>query len=381
MQKIFPVFIAMIAVTLTASSCKEKDPLKAKKEELAKLKTKQSDLNKNITKLEGEIARLDPNAVPEKPKLVSIDTVTNKPFSHFIELQGRVDAENIAYVTPRGGGGQVKAVYVKKGERVSKGQLLLKLDDAVARKQIAQLQTQLDYAQNLYERRNNLWKENIGTEVELITAKNNVEQVQRQMELAKEQLGFSNVYADMNGVAEEVTIRVGELFTGGNPASGIKLVNTGDLKVTAQVPENYLGRVKQGDNLLVVFPDVNKTINARITLAGQLIDVNSRSFYIEARLPNDKAFKPNQVALVKIQDYSVAQAVTAPVNTLQTDDKGKFLLVAVNEAGKWRAKKRQVQQGELYGDRIEIKEGLKAGDLIITDGYQSLYDGQLITTK
>lgn len=380
MQKIFPVFITIIAVSLTVSSCKEKDPLKAKKEKLAELKAEQSGLNKDISKLEEEIAKLDPNAVPEKPKLVSIDTVTNKPFSHFIELQGRVDAENIAYVTPRGGGGQVKAIYVKKGERVSKGQLLLKLDDAVARKQIAQLQTQLDYAQNLYERRNNLWKENIGTEVELLTAKNNVDQVQRQMELAKEQLGFSNIYADMNGVAEEVNIRVGELFTGA-PASGIKLVNTSDLKVTAQVPENYLGRVKQGDNLQVVFPDVNKTINAKITLSGQLIDVNSRSFYIEAHLPDDKAFKPNQVALVKIQDYSVPQAVTAPINTLQTDEKGKFLLVAVNEGGKWRAKKRPVQQGELYGDRIEIKDGLKAGDLIITDGYQSLYDGQLITTK
>jgi RND family efflux transporter MFP subunit len=380
MQKIFPVFIALIAVTLIAGGCKEKDPLKAKKEELTKLKDEQSKLNKDISKLESEIAKLDPNSVPEKPKLVTLDTVSNTPFSHYIELQGRVDAENIAYVTPRGGGGQVKAVYVKKGERVNKGQLLLKLDDAVAHKQIAQLQTQLDYAQNLYERRNNLWKQNIGTEVELITAKNNVDQVQRQIDMAKEQLGFSNVYADMNGVAEEVNIRVGELFTGA-PTSGIKLVNTGDLKVTAQVPENYLGRVKQGDNLLVVFPDVNKTVNARITLAGQLIDVNSRSFYIEAHLPADKAFKPNQVALVKIQDYAVKAAVTAPVNTLQTDEKGKYLLVAVNESGKWRAKKRTVTPGELYSDRIEIKDGLKAGDLIITDGYQSLYDGQLITTK
>lgn len=380
MQKIFAALL--LITTLAVSSCgsKEDKSVEGKKKRLTELKSQQAELTDKISSLEAELLKLDPNAVPEKPKLVSIDTVKTTPFSHFIELQGRVDAENIAYVTPRNAGGQVKAVYVKKGERVHKGQLLLKLDDAVAHKQMAQLETQLDYAKNLYNRRNNLWKENIGTEVELITAKNNVDQVQRQIDMAKEQLGFSNVYADMDGVAEEVNIRVGELFNG-TPASGIKLVNTSNLKVTAQVPENYLGRVKQGDNLQVVFPDVNKTVNARITLAGQLIDLNSRSFYVEAHLPNDKDFKPNQVALVKIQDYAAPVAVTAPVNTLQTDEKGKFLLVAVTEKGKLRAKKRQVQQGELYGDRIEIKTGLQAGDVIITDGYQSLYDGQLITTK
>ncbi|BAV10014.1 RND family efflux transporter, MFP subunit [Filimonas lacunae] len=380
MQKVITLSILLTAFTVTTWGCKEKDPLAAKKKELAELKSKQASLVDDITKLEAEVAKLDPNAVPEKPKLVSLDTIKTTPFSHFIELQGKVDAENIAYVSPRNGtGGQVKGVYVKKGERVHKGQLLLKLDDAIARKQIAQQETQLAYAQNLYERRNNLWKENIGTEVELITAKNNVDQAQRQLDLAKEQLSFSNVYADMDGVAEEVNIRVGELFTG-QPTSGIKLVNTSNLKVTAQVPENYQGKVKEGDKLEVVFPDINKSITARISLSGQLIDANSRSFYIEAHLPDSKEFKPNQVALVKIQDYTTAAATTAPINTLQTDEKGKFLLVAINEKGKLRAKKRVVQAGELYGDRIEIKTGLQAGDVIITDGYQSLYDGQLITT-
>src|SRR4029078_5019205 len=120
------------------------------------------------------------------------------------------------------------------------GQLLLKLDDALIKQQIQQAQTQLKFAEDLYQRRNNLWKENIGTEVELTTAKNNVDQAQHQLDQLQEQLSYSNVYADMNGVADEVTIHVGETFTG-NPAAGgyIKLVNTGDLKVTAQVPDNY----------------------------------------------------------------------------------------------------------------------------------------------
>src|SRR5258706_12126886 len=113
---------------------------------------------------------------------------------------------------------------------------MLKLDDALVKKQIEQAQTQLKFAKDLYQRRSNLWKENIGTEVDLNTEKNNVDQVQHKIDKLQEQLSFSNVYADMNGVADEVTIHVGETFTG-NPQQGgyIKLVNTADLKVTADV--------------------------------------------------------------------------------------------------------------------------------------------------
>jgi multidrug efflux pump subunit AcrA (membrane-fusion protein) len=110
-----------------------------------------------------------------------------------------------------------------------------------------------------------------------------------------------------------------------------------------------------------------------------MIDNNSRSFYIEARIPSGKEYHPNQVARVQIQDYSVPAALSVPINTLQSDDKGKFVMVAVQEKDKLVARKKIVQPGEFYGDRIEIKSGLQAGDAIITDGFQGLYDGQPIT--
>jgi multidrug efflux pump subunit AcrA (membrane-fusion protein) len=115
-------------------------------------------------------------------------------------------------------------------------------------------------------------------------------------------------------------------------------------------------------------------------VAGKLIDPLSRSFYIEAKLPSENIFRPNQVAQVKILDYTNAKAITVPVNTLQTDDKGKFVMVSVLDKGKTVAHKRPVITGELYGDKIEIKSGVQAGDMLITEGYQSVYDGQLITT-
>lgn len=185
----------------------------------------------------------------------------------------------------------------------------------------------------------------------------------------------------MNGVADEVTIRVGEVFSGTIATGYIKIVNTENLKVITQVPENYIGRVSTGDNIVITLPDAGKTVNAKINLVGQQIDPMSRTFYVEAHLPSGKDFKPNQIALAKIQDYSANNAITVPMNTVQTDEKGKFVLVAVTEGKKMVARKKTITLGELYGDKAEIKSGLAANDQLIVDGFQSLYDGQPITTK
>jgi len=383
MQKL--VTVVLIAAFFSLASCgakKSGNELADKKAQLENLKSQESKLNDQIVALQAEIVQLDPSASQEKAKLVSLDTLKAAVFTHYINLQGRVNAENIAYVTPRNGGGQVKELYVKQGDVVSKGQLLLKLDDAVLQRQLSVQETQLAYAQDLYQRQNNLWKENIGTEVQMINAKNQVDQLQKQIELTKEQIGFSNVYAEMDGVANEVTIKVGEIFTGGPTGPGgmdIQLVNTSALKVTVNVPENYLDAVKVGGNILVNLPDINKTIPAKVTVKSSIVDANSGSFYIEAHLPNDKDLHPNQTALVKIQDYTSPNAIVVPLNTVQNDQNGKFVLVAANENNKMVARKRQVQVGQFYADNLEIKSGLQAGDIIIGNGYEGLYDGQAIT--
>ena len=371
--------------------------VKEKKDQLAKLKDQQADLTKKITGLEAEIAKLDPSTVQaEKAKLVTLGTIAPEAFSHYIDLQGKIEAVNISYVTPKNGGGQVKALFVKKGDVVKKGQLLLQLDNTIAQQSytaaengLKTLRTQLDFAKTIYKKQKALWAENIGTEVQLLTAKNNVDNLQAQLatseaqaKVYKEQLEFANVYADVSGVADDVNVRVGEAFVGMIGAlAQIKIVNTNDLKVTVNIPENYLNKVHVGSLIKVNLPDIKKTIEATVTVASNLIDANSRSFYIEAKIPSDKDFHPNQIALVNIQDYTNPKAITVPVNTLQNDEKGKYVMVAVQEGTRLVAKKKSVTIGDLYGDKLEVKSGIVAGDVIITEGYQGLYEGQLLTTK
>lgn len=376
---------AVVAVAIFAVACggnSQKAEPKSKQAELQQLKEEQSKLNEKIRTMEDDLAKTDTSAAAKaNAKLVTITPVVTDKFTHFIDLQGKVDAQNIAFVAPRGAGGLVRSVHVIQGQRVNKGQLLLKLDDAVTGEQIQQLKVQQDLAQTMYERRKNLWDKQIGTEMELIQAKANVDNLQKQLALLNEQHNMSNVYAEMSGVADMVNIKVGEYFTAASAnVKGIRIVNTSTLKVVVEVPENYLHKVATGSVLQVSFPDIGKTVTTKVNVKGSMIDPSTRAFYIEAKIPADKDFRPNQIALVKIQDYQANDAITIPMNTLQNDEKGKYVMVAVKENGKLLARKKTIEVGELYGNNLEVKTGLKPEDALITEGFQGLYDGQLLVT-
>ncbi|MEN9685785.1 MAG: hypothetical protein RLZZ28_1571 [Bacteroidota bacterium] len=394
MQKLFRILLLSASVVIVSCGTKtESNPaLAEKRTELEKLKKDQTAIAEKIKSLEALIAQSDTTAVKETiAKLVGTTPVTTSKFSHYIDLQGKIDAEDISYISPRLGPGQVRAIFIKRGDAVKKGQLLLKMDDAIVKQQIAAskqntetLRTQLTLAKDVYSRRNNLWKEGIGTEIELITARTNVESLEKQIKgmeenikIQQEQLSGSNVYSDVDGIAEEVNVRVGETFTGFmGTQPQIKIVNTHSLKVLTDVPENYSSRVQQGTNMLVILPDIKKEFSTTVSVAGKVIDPNNRSFRAEAKLPFDAAIRPNQIAQVKILDYSVANAVTIPVNTVGTDEKGKYVFVASSENGKLIARKKSIVVGELYNAVIEVKSGLAAGEQLITEGFQNIYDGQ-----
>lgn len=401
MQRILNLALSA-SVLLVIASCgggAGKDELSKKKTELEVLKKEQQQLSDKVSAKEAEILKLDPNYGDTKAKLVAISEVGTDTFTHYINLQGRVDAQNVAMVAPRGQGGVIRSIHVKQGQAVRKGQLILTLDNELARQQVATqqaqisgLESQVKLLQSVYERQQNLWKSNIGTEVQVLQAKTSADNAVAQLNaakagvrLAQETAGQANVTAEISGTIDVVNARVGEVFspaTAGDPAHGIRIVNTGDLKVLVQVPENYLERVQVGATLRVTLPELNnRVILTKVTVAGRLIDPTTRSFFVEAKLPNDKSLRPNQVALVQIQDYSAPTAITIPVNTLQNDEKGKFVLVAATEGGKMVARKKVIEIGEIYGDRLEVKSGLAIGDKVITEGFQGLYDGQQITTS
>ena len=391
--------ISLLAACNGKAAKDSKDEIGNLKAKLEKLKKEKNGLDVQIRQVEEQLAKADPSSA-QSQKLVTIDTVRVQEFAHYIELQGKIDAENVVYVSPAGMGGVIKAVYLKTGSPVRKGQTILKLDDVMARQglvaaqqQAAVLKARLEQAQTIYERHQNLWKQNIGAEINVINAKAEVDALnsqlraaEAQVRAAQEQLSQTNVTAQISGTIDQLNVKVGEFFspqTAADPRVGqIKIVNNSSIKMVSDVPENYSSRIKKGDKVEVVVPESGKPpYKSTLNVVGAAVNPATRSFTVEAKLPSDPVLKPNQLATVKILDYESKEAVTVSVNVLQTDEKGKYVFVAEKNGDKMIARKRPVVVGESYEGLIEIKSGLASGDLIISEGYQTVYDGQAVNVN
>lgn len=371
-------YFAFAFVALVACTKPQSNDLAGKKAELTELKTQQAEIAGKIKTLEAEISKLSPNKEVEvKVKNVVAAPLEARTFKHFIEVQGTVLAKNDVRVSARSQG-IITKVYVTEGSAVKQGQLLAEQDNSVLKESIEAINTQLTLANTLFEKQKNLWAQQIGTEIQYLQAKANKEALEKQLATQQSQLALSKIFAPISGVVDEVTMKLGEM-----PAPGmsyIRVVNAANLKIEAKVADTYLGSVRMGDNLLIRFPDINQEITARVSFISKVVNPLSRTFLIEANIPNVGGIvKPNQLAVVNINDQTKVNALVIKQNLVQSTEQGDLVYVAVTEGNKKVAKARKVKTGINYNGDIEILEGLQAGDIIITQGYQELVDGQVIS--
>jgi membrane fusion protein, multidrug efflux system len=345
-----------------------------KKAELANLKSQQKEIEAKIKALEKELGA--GKKVEATPITVSVTPLQAQSFKHFVEAQGIVTSKNIVQVTPQMGGA-LTGIFMVEGQAIKKGQLVATVDNSVMKESLAEINNQLDLAVVLFNKQKTLWDQQIGTEVQFLQAKANKEALEKRINTMQTQMGMSKVYAPISGTVEMVRQKVGEMGMPGAPIA--QIVNVGDLKVTAKIADTYVGSVKRGDAITVKFPDINKELNARISVVDALIDPTSRTFGIEANIPNlGGSLKPNQVAVINVNDLSKANTLIIKQNLIQKTEAGDLVYVAVEENGKKIARAKKVKTGISYNGEVEIMEGLAVGDNVITLGYQDLVDGSLI---
>lgn len=359
-------FLLLAMAIISACGGNKKDPAA----ELAALKDQKAQIEQQIAELEKLVEK--PAA---KIRTVGLEEVKTTSFRHFIDLQGKVDADESVMATAKMPGA-LKKVYVKNGDNVRKGQLLAEIDDNVMRKSLAELEGQLVTATDIYNRQKGLWDQKIGTEVAFIQAKNGKESMERSIETVKEQLAMSKIYAPTNGTVDLVLLKQGQAIAPGIPLCNI--LNLSNLKVKGEVTEAYTAKVRKGDLVQVFFPDMDKEISTRITFASKTINPTSRTFTVECALPGT-GYRANQVAVMKIIDYKNPNAVVIPVNLIQTAEDGDFVLIAEKTSdNQAKVKKASIQQGQNYGGYVEVLSGLKKGDWVIATGFQDVNAGETI---
>lgn len=362
--------ISAIGLLLLLAACQSTSP--NKQQQLDKLRNERSKLDVQIAQLEKAMGAK--NAGSQKVIPVAISTLQPSLFKNYIEVQGKVDAEKDVTVTAEQPA-VIKAIYVQTGQQVTSGQILAQLDDNVVMQQIAQLQNQMAFAKNIYERQQNLWEQNIGTKVQLLTARNNYENVQKQIQVLESQLSMYRIKAPFSGVVDNVIAKVGQAVSPGVPT--FTIVNLNDLKVTGQIGENYVGKVHTGDAVEIVFPDLQDTLHTKLTYVSKVIDPVSRAFTVDIRLPHQSAFHPNMLAVIRVVSYQDNQAITVPISVLQQDATGKFVFLEDNN----KVKKERVTVNQTYGGYAEITNGLKAGDQLIISGFDNVMDGDTVKVQ
>ncbi len=343
-------------------------------------------LREQKAQIEARIAELEKRtgAHPQqktRPLLnVSLEQVKVQPFRHYIDIQGRVVAEESVPVTAKIPG-TLTRILVKNGDYVRKGQLLAQLDDDLLLKNMAELEVQLKTAQDIYERQKSLWEQKIGTEVQFIQARTNKEALEQRMAFLKEQWQQTRIYAPINGTVDVVVLKVGQAISPGIPLC--QIVNLGQLKVSGDVPESYAASVRRGLPVRIHFPDLNKEVPSRITYVSPSISATNRTFVVEAALPGQsEQYRANMIAVLKIVDYENPQAIVLPVNLIYQESSGEnYVLTAEKngEANVATARRTMVNLGRSYNGMVEILGGLKAGDWVITSGVQNLNGGELVS--
>ncbi len=345
----------------------------SKKEKLDKLKKDEAALKIKIQDLEKELGA-DNSA--QNAELVSLMNIQVKQYKHYLEVQGKVDSDENTGVSAKAGGA-ITDIKVQRGDHVSRGQLLIQLDDAVLRQGLEELKNSWELANTVYNKQKKLWDQKIGTELQYLTAKNNKESLDRKMYTMQEQIELYRIKSPINGIVDEVTPKIGETVMPGMPL--VRVVNLDKSKVVAEVSESYASKIKAGDEVLVSFPDQNKDIVSKIRVVSQAINTINRTFTVELAIsPKDVKLHPNMVAIVKINDYKNDKAIVIPVNMVQRDEKDAFVYVAVKQDKGYIAKKKVITTGSSYGDEMEVLSGLSTTDQLIGTGYQNVTDGQAI---
>ena len=377
MKNIFNIsFLAISILLLSSCGANQNDPLRSKNPDKVRAAIKEK--NDAIKKLEAEkealekwLAKIDKTVKSQKKVDITVKKLSIKNFGSFVEVQGNVATAQDPGMASSETGGRIKQLLVKKDAFVNRGDLIAKVDLESLKRSIVEIETSLALAKDIFERQEKLWKQNIGSEVQYLQSKNQVEQLTKSKERLEYEMTKANVYAPVSGYIENVMVKEGEVCGPGMPI--VQILNSNALKVVAQVPDTFLGKVKNGDVVEIQFPAIEQTQNGRVVKISRLINPNNRTFDIEASVDSKSGLvKPNLMATLLIQDYSKPKAVVIDDNLIMQDVDGNNYVMLMEDD---KAIKRIVKLGKSYKNQTVIESGLEGNETLIVKGARQVVEG------
>lgn len=372
MKNILAASILLVAMQACNGT---EDSLEGKMDKLKELKTEAQTLSEEIKTLESEINAMDPSALDSKVNATLITTlpVQQESFIHKIEVRGNVNSRTNAMLSAEMMGRVVRA-RVQEGDQVTAGQVIVELDRSVMDNNVEELKTSIELARTVFERQKRLWDQNIGTEIQYLQAKNNLEGLERRMQTLESEMTKLTVRAPFAGTIDKLNVRAGEMLSPGSPIA--LLTSTRDMYVSGEVSERYVGRFAPGDSVDISFPSINIQSKAIISSVGTVINPNNRTFPVEINLkdmPNN--VKPNMIASLLLTDYENDNSMVIPTYLILQDRIGSFVWLKKQINGVDVAKKAYIETGNSFMEKTEVNSGLAIGDVLIDKGFREMNEG------
>lgn len=323
--------------------------------------------------------------------IVELEQAQQKTFIHEIRVQGNIETDQDVLLNAEMGG-LITSISVKEGQRVTKGQVIAQIDASVLSSNLHELQTQLEYAEYMLEKQEELNKRGVGSEFELEAARNQVASLKASMKSLSTQQGKATIRAPFTGVIDQVFARQGQMA---GPASPIvRLVNNSTIDVVASISEKHYAKIKKGTNMTVSFPNYSDTsITMKVTNVGNYIEPTNRTFRISSTVKNNNYFLPNMLAEVRITDMKVDSGLVIPSKSLLKDQENKdFVFTATPYTGNiegietnpnlYQVKKVFVTIIERYAGETLIEDGaIKANESVVVGGARGVSEAELVFIK
>ncbi len=368
------LFILSLVTLISACGSKSENALEEKKAELETLTTEMNDLKETIAKVKGEIELLDTAARTNAIAVMALE-INKSGYKNSFQVQGLVESDQNLLVSPEVPA-RILKILVKEGQHVTKGQIIANLDGSVASAQIAELEGALGLAKLNFEKTEKLWKQKIGSEMQYLQAKNQFENLQNSIKTARTQLGKYSLRSPISGTVDELMINEGEIAGGMTSGPVARIINLADIQVKANVSESYLGKLKKGQTVDLSFPSIGLTMTEKISSVSNVVDPSNRTFviYVEPSKNLDK-LKPNLLAMVTAYDFDNADAIVVPTKLVRNDGQQHFVYTIKSNGGKKTVEKRYIEIAQQFPSETVVKSGLETGDLVITEGVNSVIVG------
>ena len=371
----------LFGLLLAAASCnKEAKTIEAKRALIEEKKEKITNLNIEIDSLKTQIAAMDTSAVKEEITPVKTKVLQPETFRHFVEITGTVASKQNLLLSAEVPG-QIEEIKVKEGDRVRKGDVLIRQDNDAIKNQLDEAEAAYELAKTTFERRQKLWDQKIGSEIEFLQAKTNYKSAKKRLEQLRANYSNTFIKSPINGEVDVISVNEGEFAGAGTPV--VRVVNLENPEIEAELSERYLPYIEKGDTVLVKIPALDQKQEVPVSFISQYINPENRSFMIKVDLENpDGKVLPNILANMVIQDYEAQNALVVPSFAIQKDLEGDYVyVVQKGKDGKPVAAKKYIETGRSSAGSTEITKGLKKGDEVVTSGFEQLNEGKAVSRQ